>query len=192
MSPLKRYWWPVIVQSAAISTSLILSCVIGSELHWRYAAVLWPAIPVLLFARLIGLYLFQCLHGDWEYTGPADLDRLLLAALVGSLVFWVIERGILLITALPDYVYEIELVLTTGCLVAMRVAAVMFCNGGNSPDCGNGESAPTLVTVPNLRDISKPGTARIDPRISLCSLPSAERDHQLRNRFVPEDVQRAQ
>ena len=129
MPLLKRFWKPVIVQAVAILASLILSWLVRFEFHWEYTTVLWRAIPVLLVARFVGLYLFKCLHGYWRYTGSADLERLLKATIVGSMIFAVVERGVLSITAFPISIYVIELVFTTACLVAVRSAIVCMFNG---------------------------------------------------------------
>ncbi|MGC9293329.1 MAG: polysaccharide biosynthesis protein [Acidobacteriaceae bacterium] len=145
MSRLKRYWKPVAVQAGAILASIILSWLVRFEFHWRYTAVLWSAIPVLLLARFTGLYLFHSLHGYWRYTGPIDLARLLQATAAGSVIFLVAERYILSIKAFPLSIYIIEFVFTTACLVAVRAAAVLMFNGERAHHPVNGKSRRALV-----------------------------------------------
>jgi len=145
MPYLKRYWKPVTLQAVAIIASLLLSWLVRFEFHFRYTAVLWSAIPVLLFARFIGLYLFHSLHGYWRFTGPTDLAHLLKATIAGTAILAFIERGILSNKAFPLSIYVIEFVFTTFCLIAVRAAAVLMFNGvrANRPD--NDKSVRALV-----------------------------------------------
>ena len=145
MSRLKKYWKPVTVQAAAILVSLILSWLVRFEFQWRYTAILWGVLPVLLFSRFIGLYLFHSLHGYWRYAGPTDLERLSKATFVGSVIFAVIERGVLSNKVFPISIYVIELVFTTACLVAVRAAAVLLFNGERFNGRVNDRSVRALV-----------------------------------------------
>lgn len=126
MSRIKRYWKPQIVQAATIIGSVALSWLLRFEFRWEYTAVLWRAVPVLLFARFTGLYAFDSLHGYWRYTGSTDLARIAKATLAGSAIFIVLERGALSITAFPLSIYIIELVFTTSGLIAARSIAVLL------------------------------------------------------------------
>ncbi|HUY80271.1 MAG TPA: nucleoside-diphosphate sugar epimerase/dehydratase [Acidobacteriaceae bacterium] len=145
MSRIKWYWKPVTLQSAAILASLLLSWLVRFSFHFRYITVLWPAIPLLLLARLIGLYLFHSLHGNWRYTGPTDLARVLQATVAGSLIFMVIERGLLANKAFPLSIYLIELIFTTSFLVALRAAVVLLFNGTRTNRHVKDESVRALV-----------------------------------------------
>ena len=129
MPYLKRYWKPVALQAGAILASLLLSWLVRFEFHFRYAAVLWPAIPILLLSRFLGLSLFNSLHGYWRYSGPADLARVLKATIAGTMIFMVIERGLLANKAFPLSIYIIEMIFTTSCLVALRASVVLLFNG---------------------------------------------------------------
>ena len=100
---------------------------------------------MLLFSRFIGLYLFHSLHGYWRYTGPTDLEQLSKATFVGSVIFAVIERGVLSNKAFPLSIYVIELVFTTACLVAVRAAAVLLFNGVRFNGRVNDKSVRALV-----------------------------------------------
>ncbi len=145
MHRLKRYWKPVTVQAGAILASLILSWLVRFEFHFRYTAVLWPAIPLLLVARLIGLYLFHSLHGYWRYSGPTDLVRVLQATIAGSMIFMAIERGVLANKAFPLSIYIIELIFTTSFLVALRAAVVLLFNRVRTNRPGNDKSVRAIV-----------------------------------------------
>lgn len=133
------------VQAGAILVSLIVAWLVRFEFQWRYTSVLWAAIPVLLLARFLGLYLFHCLHGFWRYTGPTDLERLCKATMVGSMIFLVVERGILSNKAFPLSIYVIELVFTTVSLIAVRAGTVLLFNGERSHRRANDSRVRALV-----------------------------------------------
>lgn len=133
------------VQAAAVLVSLIVAWLVRFEFQWRYTSVLWAAIPVLLLARFLGLYLFHCLHGFWRYTGPTDLEKLSKATIVGSVIFLVVERGILANKAFPLSIYVIELVFTTVSLIAVRAGTVLLFNGERSHHRANDSRVRALV-----------------------------------------------
>ena len=88
--------------------------------EWR---VLLSAMPVLILLRLVALGYFNLFHGYWCYTGVSDAIDIQKAVGFSSLAFLLLERGVLGEKRFPLSVYFIEMILTVGILVGVRVLA---------------------------------------------------------------------
>jgi FlaA1/EpsC-like NDP-sugar epimerase len=86
--------------------------------EWR---VLLAAMPLLAILRLLALARFNLLHGYWRHAGISDAIDIQKAVGISSLAFLLVERWGLGEKRFPLSVYFIEMILTVGILVGVRV-----------------------------------------------------------------------
>lgn len=86
--------------------------------EWR---VLLSALPLLVVLRLLALARFNLFHGYWRYAGVSDAIDIQKAIGVSSLAFLFTERYLIGEKRFPLSVYFIEMILTVGILVGVRV-----------------------------------------------------------------------
>ena len=67
-----------------------LAFVIRFDLTWprTHTALFWRTLPILLLCRLLSGLLVRLSTGRWRFIGTRDLFRLVLAAVLGSLIFF--------------------------------------------------------------------------------------------------------
>src|SRR5580765_3495310 len=84
---------------------------------------LWKGVCFAVAARVIVFRIAGCDRGGWRFSGLPDAYKLLLANVIGSVV-WSLAAAILLGPSFPRSVYGIELVLsflaTAGARVIVR------------------------------------------------------------------------
>ena len=86
--------------------------------EWR---VLLSALPLLVILRLLALARFNLLHGYWRYAGISDAIDIQKAVGISSVAFLLVERWVIGEKRFPLSVYFIEMILTVGILVGVRV-----------------------------------------------------------------------
>jgi FlaA1/EpsC-like NDP-sugar epimerase len=126
-----------------------------------YRAVLLAALPILLLTRLAAVVYFGLLRGWWQYAGIRDGIEILKAVATGSVLFWIVMRFVLQMTAFPRTIYVLEAVLTTGMLVGVRLLSRVFAESvrKNISPCkrviliGAGSAAQAI-----LRELRRPGS----------------------------------
>jgi FlaA1/EpsC-like NDP-sugar epimerase len=82
---------------------------------------LFSAAPLLIAIRLAFIGRFGLLHGWWRYTGVNDAVDMVKAIALGSLVFFVVLRKVLVVVAFPRTVYVLEALISVGLLAGVRL-----------------------------------------------------------------------
>jgi FlaA1/EpsC-like NDP-sugar epimerase len=116
-----RTWLIVFFQALLIFTSLVLAWLLRFDFSLPYRALLLSAAPLLIVIRLAAIGRFGLLHGWWRYTGVSDALDILKAITLGSVVFLVVMRFVLGVTAFPRTIYILEAVLSMGLLAGVRL-----------------------------------------------------------------------
>jgi len=156
-----RQWFSGAFQSCLIVCSLFIAWLLRFDFTLPYRRVLLFAVPILLLTRLVAVTYFGLLRGWWRYTGIKDGIDILKAVATGSMLFWVVMRFALRMTAFPRVVYVLEALLTMGMLVGVRLLSRMFAESvrENISPCkrviliGAGSAAQTI-----LRELRRPGS----------------------------------
>lgn len=112
--------WILSLQLFLFFLSLVLAWLLRFEFKLPQFNVLLAAFPVLALVRLGALIKFKLLHGYWRYTGASDAQDVLKAIATGSVLFYLIERWVLGVTAFPLSIYFIEAMLSAAFLGAIR------------------------------------------------------------------------
>jgi FlaA1/EpsC-like NDP-sugar epimerase len=121
-----KLWFIAMFQGCLVICSLIAAWLLRFDFTLPYQGVLLAALPILLLARLAAVAYFGLLRGWWKYAGIRDGIDILKAVAAGSLLFWVVIRWVLGISAFPRTIYVLEAVLTTGMLVGVRLLSRVF------------------------------------------------------------------
>lgn len=116
-----RPWFIGLFQAWLIACSVILAWLLRFDFTLPYRSILLPSIPVLVVTRLAAIAYFGLLRGWWKYAGIKDGIDILKAVGTGSLLFWIILRFALGVTAFPRTIYVLEALLTAGLLVGVRL-----------------------------------------------------------------------
>jgi FlaA1/EpsC-like NDP-sugar epimerase len=116
-----RTWLIAFIQALLIFTSLVLAWLLRFDFSLPYRALLFSAAPLLIVIRLVAIGRLGLLHGWWRYTGVSDALDILKAITVGSVVFLVVVRFVLGVTAFPRTIYILEAVLSMGSLAGVRL-----------------------------------------------------------------------
>jgi len=151
-----------IFQASLIVFSLVLTWFLRFDFSLPYGAILLSAIPLLVVVRLLTMAYFGLLHGWWKYVGIGDGIDILKAVSSGSLLFWILMRFVLRVSAFPRTIYLLEPVFTAGLLVGVRllsraVAESVRENISSSRRViliGAGSAAHTII-----REIYRPGSS---------------------------------
>jgi FlaA1/EpsC-like NDP-sugar epimerase len=101
--------------------SLLLAWWLRFDFGLPYKTVFFSAALVLVAIRMATLAYFGLLRGWWKYAGLRDGMDILKAVASGSVIFWVLMKPILHLTAFPQSIYMLEAFLTTGLLVGVRL-----------------------------------------------------------------------
>lgn len=156
-----RLWFIALFQACLVVCSLMAAWLLRFDFTLPYRAVLLAAFPVLLLTRLAAVAYFGLLRGWWQYAGIRDGIDILKAVATGSLLFWIVMRFVLQMSAFPRTIYVLEAVLTTGMLVGVRLFSRVFAESvrKNIFPCkrviliGAGSAAQAI-----LRELRRPGS----------------------------------
>jgi len=116
----------IVAQVVLIAFSAATAWMLRFDFSFPQSNLFLMALPLLLVLRLVTMAYFNLFHGYWRYTGISDALDIVKAVAVGSVAFFIVERGILGITSFPFSVYCIEAVLTAGALGGIRVFSRAF------------------------------------------------------------------
>jgi FlaA1/EpsC-like NDP-sugar epimerase len=156
-----RTWFTGAFQACLIICSLVLAWLLRFDFRLPYRTILLSAIPVLVVIRLVTMAYFGLLRGWWKYVGIRDGIDILKAVAAGSVLFWILMRFLLRMTAFPRAIYILEAVLTAGLLAGVRLLSRAIAESvrENISSCkkviliGAGSAAHTI-----LREIRRPGS----------------------------------
>jgi FlaA1/EpsC-like NDP-sugar epimerase len=156
-----RPWFIGLFQAWLIVCSVILAWLLRFDFTLPYRSILLPAIPILVVVRLAAIAYFGLLRGWWKYAGMKDGIDILKAVGTGSILFWIIVRFALGVTAFPRTIYVSEALLTAGLLVGVRLLSRALADSmrENISSCtrmiliGAGSAAHVI-----LREIRRPGS----------------------------------
>jgi FlaA1/EpsC-like NDP-sugar epimerase len=148
-------------QACLIICSLVLAWLLRFDFSLPYRTILLFAIPVLVVVRLVTMAYFGLLRGWWKYVGIGDGIDILKAVAAGSVLFWILMRFLLRMTAFPRAIYILEAVLTAGLLAGVRLLSRAIAESvrENISSCkkviliGAGSAAHSI-----LREIRRPGS----------------------------------
>jgi len=118
-----RTWWIALLQVVLVFCALLLAWLLRFDFSLPYRALLFSAAPVLIVIRLAAIERFGLLHGWWRYTGVSDALDIVKAIAVGSVVFLVVMRFLLGVTAFPRTIYLLEALISIGLLAGVRLAS---------------------------------------------------------------------
>lgn len=96
-----------------------LAYLLRFEFEWpsAYTTTFLASLPLLVAIRHACHLCFRLTTSRWRFAGPSDVLRLGTAAAVGTLVFFLLTRGVLFTPAVPISVLALECVLST-CMTA--------------------------------------------------------------------------
>jgi FlaA1/EpsC-like NDP-sugar epimerase len=116
-----RPWFIGVFQAFLVSCSLVIAWLLRFDFALPQRSTLFSAGLILVFVRLTAMAYFGLLRGWWQYVGIRDGIDVLKAVGTGSVLFWVVTRYLLGLTAFPRTVYILEALLTAGFLVGVRL-----------------------------------------------------------------------
>ncbi len=157
----KNSWFVGAFQAVLIFVSLILAWFLRFDFTLPNRGLLLSAACLLILIRMSAIVGFGLLHGWWRYTGLSDTLDVVKAVVSGSAVFIVVMRYFLGAASFPRAVYGLELVLTAGILIGVRIFSRVLAESvrqdlGASRKVlliGAGAGAQTVV-----REINRPGS----------------------------------
>jgi len=124
---LRRHrWFIAIFQAGLICFSLVLAWMLRFDFSLPDRAILLSAAPLLIAIRLLAVWYFGLLHGWWRYTGASDVLDVMKSVGVGSIGFMVATHYLIRGDGFPRSVYLLELLLTFGLLVGVRLFSRLF------------------------------------------------------------------
>ena len=118
-----RNWIIFLMQSATVCLAPIVAWLLRFDFSLPPLWLVLTAMPVVVAVRLTGLYIYRLNHGYWRYTGIGDLQDLVKAVLLGSLMFFVLVRSTLGVRPFPYSIYALEGILAFLFLAGLRVGA---------------------------------------------------------------------
>lgn len=116
-----RTWWIALLQITLIFAALIVAWLLRFDFSLPYRGLLFSAAPLLIMIRLAAIQRFGLLHGWWRYTGMSDALDIVKAIAAGSLVFLIVTRFVLGVTAFPRTIYILEALLSIALLAGVRL-----------------------------------------------------------------------
>jgi FlaA1/EpsC-like NDP-sugar epimerase len=114
------------LQALLILGSLVAAWLLRFDFSLPDATLLFSAAPVLIVLRLVAMARYKLFHGWWRYTGLSDVVELLKAITLGSAMFVVLMRFILVVTPFPRSIYILEALISTSLLAGIRALSRMF------------------------------------------------------------------
>src|SRR5579863_2485897 len=121
MFPNKNRFFVALGEVLLVALSVTIAWLLRFDFTLPNPQVLLAAMPILVLLRVLSMARFNLFHGYWRYTGISDALDILKAVALGSVGFLAAERWILGEKRFPLSVYCIELILTVGMLVGVRV-----------------------------------------------------------------------
>jgi len=119
---LRRHsWFVAAFQSVLILLSFTFSWFLSFNLTIPRHSLYVGSVCLLIVVRIAMIANFGLLHGWWRYTGLSDTLDVGKSVISGSVVFFLVTRYGLRLTAFPENVYIIEPLLTAGLLIGIRV-----------------------------------------------------------------------
>jgi len=109
------------IESLLVVISVTTAWLLRFDFRFSEWRVLLSALPLLVVLRLLALAGFNLFHGYWRYAGVSDAIDIQKAIGVSSLAFLITERYLIGEKRFPLSVYFIEMILTVGILVGVRV-----------------------------------------------------------------------
>jgi FlaA1/EpsC-like NDP-sugar epimerase len=106
-----------------VVVSLVLGWLLRFDFSLPYRRLLLTSGLVLVVVRLITLRLFNLNHGWWHFASVNEAINILKSVAVGSVVFFVVNRYLLVGGAFPRSVYVLEAVLTSCFLAGARLVS---------------------------------------------------------------------
>ena len=111
------------VETILVVISVTTAWLLRFEFRFVDLRVLLSAVPLLIILRLVAMARFNLLHGYWRFVGVSDALDIQKAVGISSLAFLVAERWVLREKRFPLSVCFIEMILTVGILIGVRVFA---------------------------------------------------------------------
>jgi FlaA1/EpsC-like NDP-sugar epimerase len=112
-----------VFQAMLVFSSLILGWLLRFDFSLPYRRILLTSGLLLVVVRLITLRFFELNHGWWHFASVSDALNILKAVTSGSLVFFIVNRYVLGLTAFPRSIYFLEAILTASLLAGSRLAS---------------------------------------------------------------------
>src|SRR3984893_13982594 len=112
-----------IFQAMLVFSSLILGWLLRFDFALPYRRTLLTSGLLLVAVRLITLRFFKLNHGWWHFASVSDALNILKSVTSGSLVFFIVSRYLLGLTAFPRSIYFLEAILTATLLAGSRLAS---------------------------------------------------------------------
>lgn len=109
--------------AALVLSSLILGWLLRFDFSLPYRRVLLSSGLLLVVLRLITLRLFKLNHGWWHFASVSDAISIMKAVVVGTVIFFAVNRYLFGGVGFPRSVYFLEAVLTTCFLAGARLAS---------------------------------------------------------------------
>src|SRR6266581_6856470 len=158
---LHRKSFIALFQISLVCFSMLLAWLLRFDFSLPYRSLLFTAAPILIVIRLGTMAYFGLLRGWWKYVGLRDGIDILKGVGTGSVLFWVVMRFLLRMTAFPRAIYILEAMLTAALLAGVRLLSRAIAESvrENISSCkrviliGAGSAAHTI-----LREIRRPGS----------------------------------
>ncbi|MFZ0856083.1 MAG: hypothetical protein WAN10_04440, partial [Candidatus Acidiferrales bacterium] len=119
----KRPIFIYIFQAMLVFVSLVIGWLLRFNFSLPYRHVLLTSGLLLIGVRLVTLRFFGLNHGWWHLASVSEILNILKAVIAGSLVFFLLDRYLLGVTAFPRSIYFLEAILTAGLLAGARLTS---------------------------------------------------------------------
>lgn len=126
MSLRKHHWVIFVIHSAAVCAAISIAWLLRFDFSLPDRQLLLLAAPILVAVRWAAMYRYHLTHGYWRHTGIGDVEDLMRALLLGSVIFFFLIRVVFGIRAFPYSVYILETMLSFFLLAGLRVGARMI------------------------------------------------------------------
>lgn len=110
-------------QGILIFISFVSAWLLRFEFGFPGKKLLFFAVPLLIFLRLITFRMFNLHHGWWRYTGIPDVINVTKAVVVSTAVFWLIMTVAPQLHGFPVSVYFLEPVIAVFLLAGARIVS---------------------------------------------------------------------
>ena len=150
-------WTMFLVQAITVCLGLVLAWVLRFDFalpHLRHLLLVMPAVVLIRWGVM---YSHQLNHGHWRHTGISDINDILKAVLLGSLILFIVLRCVCGVVWFPRSVYFLEGILAFLLLAGLRV--------GTRTVMQARESARTGVRFPVLIVGAGSATAELLPML---------------------------
>ena len=117
----RNSWFVGAFQAVLIWFSFTLAWFLSFNLSLPHHTLYFAALCTLIVIRVAMIAGFGLLHGWWRYTGLSDAFDVVRSVLLGSLIFFPVVRYVWGFERFPRSVYILELFLTTGILIGVRL-----------------------------------------------------------------------